>query len=493
MKAPENKVIKHSSIYMFGDILRYSTGLIMLPIYTRFLTPENYGVIELLTMLIDFTALILGARIGIAVFRYYGTATTSTEKNNIISSALMIGIFFNGIGAITLFLLSETLAVAIFSDAGFQYYIAIFAITMLLLPLIEIPLVHIRAQQEPWLFFYFSIAKLVLQVGLNVYFIVYMDMNIEGVAYSAAITSIMMATALTGYSLSKAGLSASITTCKKLFSFSLPLMLASLGTFYLTFGDRYILSIYTDFTQVGIYTLGYKFGFIFIVLSWLPFEKIWDSEKYEIHKRANAKTTYQEYFLYVNIILITLGLCISLFIKDLLKIMADPAFLSAHEIVPILILAFIFQAWIKFCDLGILLKKKTMQIVHAELIAVIVMTIAFFTLIPAYGFYGAAWAAVIGFGTKFYWTYIKAKKLYDMELPWLKVNLTMLLAITFFLMSLLIPEEIITSIALRLALMVAFIAAFFALPIFSRHEKSKIVQTILSLKNYSLHSFRTNK
>jgi len=493
MKTSENKVVKHSSIYMFGDILRYSTSLIMLPIYTRFLTPEDYGVIELLTMLIDFTALILGARIGISVFRFYCTATSGTEKNNIISSALILGIFFNGIGAITLFLLSETLAVAIFSDASFQYYIVLFAITMLLLPLIEIPLVHIRARQMPWLFFYFSIAKLVLQVGLNVYFIVYLDMHVEGVAYSAAITSIVMATALTGYSLSKVGLSASIATCKKLFSFSLPLMLASLGTFYLTFGDRYILSIYTDFSQVGIYSLGYKFGFIFMILTWVPFEKIWDSEKYEIHKRPNAKATYQEYFLYVNIILITLGLCISLFTKDLIKIMADPAFLNAHQIVPIIILAFIFQAWTKFCDLGILLKKKTIQIAHAELIAVIVMSIAFFTLIPAYGFYGAAWAAVIGFGTRFYWIYKKAKKLYDMELPWPKVNLTLLLAITFFLVSLLIPEGIITSIALRLALIVAFIAAFFALPIFSRHEKEKIMQTILTVKNHPLFSSRANK
>ncbi|MBN4063223.1 oligosaccharide flippase family protein [Cardiobacterium sp. AH-315-I02] len=493
MKTSENKVVKHSTIYMFGDILRYSTSLIMLPIYTRFLTPDDYGVIELLTMLIDFTALILGARISVSVFRYYCTATNCTEKNNIISSALMLGIFFNATGAAILLLLSETLAIAIFSDASFQYYIVIFAITMLLLPLIEVPLVHIRAQQKPWLFFYFSIAKLVLQVGLNIYFIVYLDMHVEGVAYSAAITSIVMATTLTGYSLSKTGMSASIATCRKLFTFSLPLMLASLGTFYLTFGDRYILSIYTDFTQVGIYALGYKFGFIFMILSWVPFEKIWDSEKYEIHKRPNAKATYQSYFLYVNIILITLGLCISLFIKDLIKIMADPAFLNAHQIVPIIILAFVLQAWTKFCDLGILLKKKTMQIAQAELIAVIVMSIAFFTLIPAYGFYGAAWSAVIGFGTKFYWTYIKAKKLYDMELPWFKVNLTVLLAITFFLISLLIPDEIITSIALRLVLISAFIAAFFALPIFSQDEKAKIMQSILTIKNHPLFSSRINK
>ena len=46
-----NKLVSHTSIYMLGDVLRYSVSLVMLPIYTRYLTPADYGVVELLTML----------------------------------------------------------------------------------------------------------------------------------------------------------------------------------------------------------------------------------------------------------------------------------------------------------------------------------------------------------------------------------------------------------------------------------------------------------
>jgi len=493
MNTSNNRMVSHTSIYMFGDILRYSTSLIMLPIYTRYLTPEDYGVVELLTMLIDFAAIIFGARVGQSVFRFYCTATTDAEKNNIISSALFLGVLFNGIGAITISVLSAPLSVIVFSDDSFQRFIILFSITMFLLPLTEIPLVHIRAQQRPWLFFIFSIIKLVLQVGLNIYFVVYHEMHVDGVVYSAVISSVIMAAMLSGYSLSKTGFYASIATCKKLFSFSLPLKLATIGSFYLTFGDRYILNIYSDLTQVGIYSLGYKFGFIFTMISWMPFEKMWDSEKYIIYQREDAKAVYQKIFLYVSSFLILFGLCISLFVKDLLKIMSDSAFWSAHEIVPIIIIAYVFQAWTKYCSLGILLNKKTMQIAHAEIVAVLIISIAYFTLIPIYGTHGAAWATVIGFAVRFYWTYRKGKQHYDMELPWNRVGLAVTIALVTFSLSLLIPEDIILSIVLRTALVICFISIFFILPIFSRDQKAEVFQTMLLLRRGNKVPYKHDK
>jgi len=482
MSAEKNQVVKHTSIYMFGDILRYSTSLVMLPIYTRYLTPADYGVIELLSMLLDVAAIIFGARVGQSVFRFYCMATSEDSKKSIVASALLLGFLFNGIGAIAVYVLSAPLATTIFSDDSFAHYIALYSVTLFFLPLQEIPMVHIRAQQKPWLFFTFSIIKLVLQVGLNIYLVVFKEMHIEGVIYSAVISAAVMSILLTGYSIPKTGMRANMATCKKLFSFSLPLKFATLGSFYLAFGDRYILNMFSDLSQVGIYALGYKFGFIFTMIGWTPFERMWDSEKYAIHKKPDAKQIYQKVFLYISSALIFFGLCISLFVKDLLIIMADPAFLSAYEIAPIIITAYIFQAFSKYCDLGILVSKKTIQIAYAEWFAVLVITVAYFTLIPAYGIHGAAWATLIGFFARFYWILHQGRKYYAMELPWIKVSQAAALAAVIFILSLLIPDDLILSISLRTLLVSAFIAIFFALPILSSSEKNEIKQLIRSMK-----------
>lgn len=489
MKAVKNNMMSHASIYMLGDILRRSVSLIMLPIYTRYLTPEDYGVVELLSMVIDFASIIFGAQVGQAIFRYYCTAESEDEKKSIISSSLFLSGFMNMLGVTAVVLFSDQIALAIFSDSSYSTFITLFAITMLLEPFMLIPLTQIRADQKPWLFLIFSLMKLVIQLSLNIYLVVIHEMHVEGVIYSAIISAAIMSVILLIYSISKTGISIKIETCKMLFSFSLPLKLASLGSFYLAFGDRYFLNMFTDLSQVGIYSLGYKFGFIFLILTWDPFQKMWDSEKYAIHKKDNAVEIYQNIFLYISSFLILTGLCISLFSKDLLKIMSDPAFFSAHEIVPVIIIAYIFQAWTKYCSFGSLIKNKTMQIAHGEILGVITITVAYLALVPLYGIHGAAWATVIGFAARFYWTNKKGKENYDMELPWKKVLLTLFLAISIFSASLLLPEGLIVSLLSRIALVVVFIAAFLTLPILSHSDKQYALLKIKGIKE----KFQKNK
>ena len=482
MSSTTKSLAGHTSIYMFGEILRRSVSLIMLPIYTRYLTPADYGVIELLTMLIDIATIVFGARVAQAIFRFYCTATTPELKNSIITSALFLSFLFNLIGAVTIAILSRPLSLVIYADYSYQHYIILFTIVMALMPLSEIPMMHIRAQQKPWLFFSFSLLKLFIQVSLNIYLVVIKEMHVEGVIYSALITSAIMGLALSSYSLRITGLRIRKAACKILFTFSLPIKLAAIGAFYLTFGDRYILNIYTDLTQVGIYSLGYKFGFVFTIIAWDAFENMWDAEKYAIHEKPDARIIYQRVFLYMSSILISVGLLISLFVKDLLIVMSDPAFHSAYKIVPIIIVAYIIQSWGRYCDLGILLESKTIHIAYAHAIAVVVITVAYFTLIPAFGIYGAAWATVIGFTARFYWINRMGKKYYDMALPWGKVGIMASLAACTFAASLFIPEDPILSVFLRIALLIIFLVAFFLIPILGRDEKRELVRIVLRHK-----------
>ena len=78
------KTAKHSAIYAIGTMFRRLTGLVMLPIYTRSLTPADYGVVELLSMAIEIAGILIGLRISQAMFRYYILAETDNEKDKIL-------------------------------------------------------------------------------------------------------------------------------------------------------------------------------------------------------------------------------------------------------------------------------------------------------------------------------------------------------------------------------------------------------------------------
>jgi O-antigen/teichoic acid export membrane protein len=298
--------------------------------------------------------------------------------------------------------------------------------TLLLQAPVEICMTYIRAQQRPWVFISFSTAKLVLQLSLNIYFVVLKTMHVEGVIYSALLSSAFMSSALLVYTLRDTGLRGSWKKLNEILHFSLPLMLTGLISFYLTFGDRYFIRIFVGLDSVGIYTLGYKFGFIFLLLTSTPFFNIWDSQKYVVLRENNAREIYQRVFLSFSLFLILVALGFAVYAKDVLKFMAAPAFHSAYSVVPLVLAAYLMNAWTRYANLGILIHKKTMEITYGTLIAAAVITPGYLFLIPKYGIEGAALATLFAFTSRCMWVSWRASRLYKMKLPWPRVSAMML-------------------------------------------------------------------
>lgn len=478
MSKEMNKTISHTGIYTLGNIMRQMVSFIMLPIYTRCLTPADYGVIELLSMIIDFFAIFLGLRIGEAIFRFYTQYEDKREKNEVISTALIMVGLLNIAGIMLIIIGAGPLSKVVFGSGEYVRYVVLFAFTLLFQSFIEIPLLFIRAQQKPWLFVGFSLMKLVLQLSLNIYFVVIMQMRVEGVIYSALISGGVMSLIMLGYTFSHIGMRFARAKAGKLVNFSLPLMLASMLSFYLTFGDRYFLRVFASLDDVGIYSLGYKFGFLLLFFTWQPFAHIWDSQKYEIYRQDNAREVYQKTFFVISFAMILFSLCVSVFIKDLLRIMSDPAFVSAHKVVPVILAAYMVQAWTSFCNLGILLKGKTLYITKATGISVIVMTVGYLSLIPLFGAMGAAWATLIGFIARFYWVNSKSKSFYDMMLPWKNIMKCGSVAFFIFLCSFLSPGHLILSIIFSFFLISVFLSAMITLPIVGLQERKWIADML---------------
>ena len=326
MAKSNNKLVNHGAIYAVGNIARNMVSFIMLPIYTTYLTPADYGTIELLSILIDFVGLILGVRLGEAIFRYYCDTDSKQEKDSIIASALFIVASLNLIGVLLIIAFSSTVSTLLFGHPDNSKLVELFSWVLLLTAVSEAALIYLRAEQQPVLFIILSFLKLMLQLSLNIYFVVVKDMHVEGVVYSALISGTITTLIFLFYVLSKINFTINRDILSKLINFSFPLMLSSLGSFYLTFGDRFFLRSYHGVDEVGIYSLGYKFGFILLVLVWDPFSKIWDTHKYDIVKDSNAVDMYKHIFSGISIILITFALLISVMIDDFLSIISSPSF-----------------------------------------------------------------------------------------------------------------------------------------------------------------------
>src|SRR5580693_2176021 len=86
---------RHSAVYGLGAMAIKALGFFMLPVYTHYLTPLDYGVLEILDLSVSLLGMFLNMGMTAAMLRYYGAAASPEEKNKVASTAL---IFVTGTG-----------------------------------------------------------------------------------------------------------------------------------------------------------------------------------------------------------------------------------------------------------------------------------------------------------------------------------------------------------------------------------------------------------
>lgn len=471
MSSTSKKLVSQGSIYLLGNILRHAISFVMLPIYTRVLTPADYGTIELLSMVIDFAGIIFGLKIGEAIFRFYLEYEGKHQKDGVISTALILTSAINGVGLLLIMGMSGPICNALFGGTNQSRLLILFSLSLLFQPMIEIPMTFIRAQQRPWLFVSMSSVKLILQLSLNIYLVVLKGLGVEGVILSAVFSGGCMSLILVTYCLRQVGFKFSLSQAKVLTSFSYPMILASVLSFYITFGDRYFLKLYGTLADVGIYSLGYKFGFLLTFIGLKPFFSIWDSEKYNVLKSPDAKASFKIVFVLFMVCVSLMVVLLSVFSKNVLMVMANPEFNGAYKIVPIILIAYLFQGMASFCSIGIFIKKETFIITKSTLLSAAVITPLYVLLIPRFGGYGAAWATLISFVVRFAYIHYKSKTLYDMELPWSKVVLLIPPCCAAMLIGYFGPKDIVKSTAINIIVAFSLFYIISKMPILPDNQR----------------------
>lgn len=455
---------KQSAIYGAGIIVGKLASFIMLPVYTRYLTPADYGVLELLSMTIDVIGMIAGIGIGAAVFKFYSDAEDTAAKNQVIGTA---GISAAVLGAVTAalgLLFAPLITRVVIGEGADPLYLRIFLLTYLFQTCEHVPMMLLRARQHAGRVVTLNVVRLVLNLSLNILFVVHFRMGVLGVLLSGLITGSVMSTGLTAYLLRQVGLRFSVRRFREMVRFGSPMVLWTLGSFVLVFSDRFFLKHYVGTAEVGIYALAYKFAFILSALAFNPFDMVWDPHRYEVAKRSDAKEVYARVFLYLNVVVGLGALGISLFVRDFLSLMSDPAFVPAYRIVPLLLLAQTFSHAVSYCTLGLFVTSNTRALGRIAFLAVVSTLALNFLLVSRFGIVGATWATVIAYALRFFWTYRSAQRHYPIRYGWGAIGrLYAILGVAVALRWTLQPNHLSGSLAWSTLLMLAAAALVYRL------------------------------
>jgi O-antigen/teichoic acid export membrane protein len=414
------RMIGHASIYATGNILRQLVGFIMLPVYTRHLTPADYGVVGLMIFSISLIELFFGARLGQAVPKYFFDSRYEGHQSKVVSTAMIITASASLVTTIALIMLRQSVSQGIFGSPEFDTIVGLFSVLIVNQAVENYALTYLRIQQRPWLYVAVSLAKLVVQVSLNIYFVVILKMGVLGIATSAMISSSFFALLLLSYTMHHVGWGFDRTLAWKMISFCWPLWLASFAALYIGSANRYYLRIFSSLEDVGLFELAVKFGLIISLLVWEPFAQYWQVERFRYYRRGDAEHVFQDVFLFISTFLVLAALGVAIFAGPVIRIMADPAFHPASSAVPFLAFGFVFGSLINFSNFSFLIKEKTGWISRNMYLTAVIITVFYLGLIPLAGHVGAAIAYMLAHGIQFLIVHQAARRFYDMGI---KLNL----------------------------------------------------------------------
>ncbi len=402
-------------IYTTGTILRQLVGFIMLPIYTNYLTPADYGVISLLTLSVAIFELVMGARFAQAIPKFYYDESSDLSRQKVLSTALTVTLLFSMIGVVSIWIGKSTLSSILFGSQGYAFYVAVFGVLLLTSGIESYGLMYLRILERPIAFVSVSLIKLVIQLSLNIFLLIYMDLGIEAVVISAVVSSAIFGLYFLGIIYSRCGFHLDITLGKCLLAYTWPLWMAGGASLYISSSNRYFIRVYASLDDVGLFELATRFSMILTILVWQPFGNWWQTERFKILKEfSDPSNELQKVFNLVITVMAVFSVGIILFSAPVIQIMSAKEFHNASvAIAPLTIAVFFFHASL-FFNLSFLVNSKTIVIAYIKYFSAALVTVLYVLLVPELGFFGAALAVLLTNICIFGLTYKFGKKQLDL-------------------------------------------------------------------------------
>ncbi len=464
-------ILKHYLIYGGGTILNKALAFLLIPIYTRYLTPAQYGTFSLIELTTFVVEMFLAFGLSQSVLRFYYEYESIEEKKEVVSTSFLASLIICVAGLIPLIFFTGKVSELVFRTPMYETLFRI-AILMLFFSIIgEIPLTYLRIKEKSVLYTVISVTGTGLGLVLNIIFVVLLRLEVKGILLSVLITTGLTCLVVSTLMLKEVEWRLSIRKALLMFKYGIPYIPGGLGMFILNFADRFFLQRYSTLSEVGIYTLGYKFGMLLHFIIFGPFMLIWAPKRFDLVKQENGKEMISKVFTYYFFIQLFAGLGLSLLIKDTLRIIAGPEFQEAYKIVPMIVLSYLLLAAYYHIQIGILLEKKTKYIPLIVTISAISNILLCRILVPKYHGMGAAAATLTSFLVMFSLNYFISKKFYSIPFEYSRIVKMVALSCGIFIVGKLFRiDPVFHSIGVNFALSLSFPIFLYFLNFYSKDE-----------------------
>ena len=413
------RLARHSAIYGIGGLVSRILATVLLPLYTHYLTPTQYGQVEAITAATAVLAIVLQLGIANAFFRFYFDAKEPREKLTVVRTSfwftmamatlgLVFGVVFRDqiahvLGLGNAGMLVAAGAVGLWAQTNYQQLTALF-----------------RVEERSVQYAIASVANVLITVAAMVVFVAVVHWGAVGLVVGNFTGTLVVYVALLAYRREQLGLEFDRPLFRRMQHFGLPLVPSALALWVINFVDRQFVIWFKGLDEAGVYSAAVRIASV-VTFVMIAFRTAWPAFAYSIEDDREARRTYAFVLTYLLAFASWLALALGALAPWLVKLLTAPKFHRASEAVALLAFAGAIYAGYTVLAIGSGRARRT-QLNWVVTGAAAVLNIALnFWLIPAYGMVGAAISTLAAYVALFIGMTLYAQYVYPVPYQWRRV------------------------------------------------------------------------
>jgi O-antigen/teichoic acid export membrane protein len=412
---------KHSAIYGVGGLIQRIVAVLLLPLYTRYLSPADYGAIEALVALSAIIFALLRAGIQSSFFRFYFRAETDSERLTIVRTS-----FWFTMGAATITLIAGEIFAPQIAQLLYRSHEHVDLVRAAFVGLwatmnYDQLTALFRVEERSVSYSIASLTNVLVTIGMTVLLVVVLGKGPLGVLVGNFSGTLAVYAVLLAYRRTQLGLEFNGQVFRNMIEWGMPLVPSVIALNAIDFADRFLLVRIKGTHELGLYAIGMRIsaGLLFVLAA---FRTAWPAFAYSIREDNEARRTYGFVLTYVTFFSAWAALALGLAAPWLVRLLTTPEFYAGADVVPILSFAFVvFGAYVVVVtSIGRVGRRGSNWIITG--IAAIIGVLLNLALIPPFGMMGAAVSMLLSYFVIFLGMTWKAQRVFHVHYQWRRLG-----------------------------------------------------------------------
>ena len=363
----------------------------LLPLYVRYLTTSDYGVIALLAAIEAPAKLFFRWGIDGAFMRFWYDCEDERARQRLASTLFFFLLTINGVLLAISLAAAPWLSARLLEAPGYTLALQLVLLNTFAIGFTFIPFHVLRIQNRPREFSALTLARSVSTLGLRLVLIVGLGYGVMGIVIAdLLVTAVLLVVMVRWFAPLIRGMF-STELLRRALTFGLPRVPHGFALQVMAVGDRFVLQKFRSVAEVGIYSMGVSFGLIpKIALG--AFESAWAPFYYATSREPDAKRIFSAVATYGIAALAVMTAGLSAVAFELLDVMTGKEYLAASSVVGWTAIGVFFYGVYLLTSIGLNITSHTRYYPVSTAIGAGVNLGLNFLLIPRYGILGAAWA-----------------------------------------------------------------------------------------------------